>query len=50
MRKACAGWSLPSVPDVFLAFAHVEQTSKSFVRHLLTLSKSQKVLFGICSC
>ena len=50
MRKACAGWSLPSVPDVFLAFAHVEQTSKNFVRHLLTLSKPQKVLFAICSC
>ena len=49
MRKACAGWSLPSVPDVFLVFAHVEQTSKSFIWHLLMLSKPQKVSFSICS-
>ena len=26
----------------FLVFAHAEQTSKSFIRHLLMLSKSQK--------
>ena len=46
MRKACAGWSLPSVPDVFLVFAHVEQASKSFVCHLLMLSKLQKIILA----
>ena len=46
MRKTCAGWSLPSVPDVFLVFAHAEQTSKSFICHLLTLSKSQKIILA----
>ena len=46
MRKACAGWNLPSVPDVFLVFAHAEQASKSFVCHLLTLSKSQKIILA----
>lgn len=30
----------------FLVFAHVEQASKSFVWHLLTLSKSQKIILG----
>ena len=30
----------------FLAFAHVEQVSKSFICHLLTLSKSQKIILA----
>jgi hypothetical protein len=30
----------------FLMFAHVEQASKSFVWHLLMLSKSQKIILA----
>jgi len=46
MRKACAGWSLPSVPDVFLVFAYVEQVSKKYFGVCSIVSKSQEIILS----